>query len=467
MYHVAKHLFFILIVSTVLVFISGCSETDAQKNPPNIIIIFTDDQGYGDLSSYGHPTIHTPNLDRMAAEGTRFTQFYVTASVCTPSRAGLLTGRLPIRSGMKGDNYRVLFPNSKGGLPQDEITIASALKEKGYATAAIGKWHLGHLPEFLPTSHGFDYFYGIPYSNDMSPDTNPGWQVAQRFPPLPLMRNTETIEEEPDQRFFTRNFTEETINFIRENRDGPFFIYLPHVMPHTPLYTTEDFKGSSRRGLYGDTIEELDWSTGEIIAELEELGIAENTFVFYTSDNGPWLREGFDGGSAAFFRAGKGTTWEGGFRVPAIAWWPGTIPQGQVLPAMSSTLDLFTTSLKIAGADIPTDRIIDGVNLMPVLLGETEEVRDTFPFYRNRNLYAFRKGPWKAHFITEYDYVPDTRRTEHDPPKLFHLEHDPEEQFNVADQHPEILEELMRAVEEHKTSIIDVESQIDRVEWEF
>src|SRR5690606_21781151 len=256
----------------------------AQDRPPNVIVIFTDDLGYGDLGVYGHPTIRTPRLDRMAAEGMKFTQFYAAASVCTPSRAGLLTGRLPVRSGMASDQRRVLFPDSRLGLPPEEVTLAEALRERGYATAAIGKWHLGHLPEFLPTSHGFDRYFGIPYSNDMDRVGGPPGQEAFREPKIeywnvPLMRDTESIERPANQHTITRRYTEEALRFIRENQEQPFFLYLAHSLPHVPLFVSEGFEGVSPRGLYGDVVEEIDWSVGAVLDGLREMGLQERTLV--------------------------------------------------------------------------------------------------------------------------------------------------------------------------------------------
>jgi arylsulfatase A len=438
----------------------------AQERPPNIVIIFTDDMGYGDIGSYGHPTIRTPHLDRMAQEGTRFTQFYVAASVCTPSRAGLLTGRLPVRSGMSSDRRRVLFPNSAGGLPHSEITIAGALKEQGYATAAVGKWHLGHLPEFLPRRHGFDYYFGIPYSNDM--DNVTGRQSREiAFDPkpeywnVPLLRNEEEVERPADQYTITRRYTEEAVAFIREHRDRPFFVYLAHSMPHIPLFTSDDFAGRSRGGLYGDVIEEIDWSVGRVLDTLRELNLGERTFVFFTSDNGPWLIYDTHGGTAGLLREGKGSTWEGGMRVPAIAWWPGTVEANRITPALGTTMDLFSTSLALAGAPIPGDRVVDGVNLMPILTGELEEVRDEVYFYRGTRLFAVRKGPWKAHFITQASYGGGSP-VEHETPELYHLEHDPSERFDVAAGHPDVIEEIRRLADVQIRSVVPVVNQLER-----
>ena len=454
------------ILLLIVLMLPGCASppSSTRTDSPNVIILFADDLGYGDLGVYGHPTIRTPHLDQMAAEGMKFTQFYTGASVCTPSRAALLTGRLPIRSGMAHDRIRVIFPPSEGGLPESEITIAEALKTKGYATAAIGKWHLGHRPEHLPTNNGFDHYFGIPYSNDMSPATNP-WTQARGFPDLPLVRGVETIEEEPDQRLLTRRYTEEAVQFIRDNRDRPFFLYLPHTFPHIPLFASDAFEGKSPRGLYGDVVEELDWSAGQILTTLRELGLAENTLVVFTSDNGPWLTEHLEGGSAGLLKNGKGTTWEGGMRVPALAWWPGSIAPGQTTDALATTMDLYTTALTLADADLPDDRIVDGVDLTPLLRGERDAVRDVVFYYRGTQIFAVRKGPWKMHFITQSAYVGD-EPVPHAPPELYHLDHDPSERFNVAADHPDVIAEIMQEVERHRAALNPLPSQLGIPAWE-
>ena len=442
-----------LIVNIIVPFKESMAQAGITDRP-NIIILFADDLGYGDIGPFGHPTIQTPHLNRMAREGMRLTQFYVAASVCTPSRAGLLTGRLPVRSGMASDERRVLFPNSKGGLPDEEITIAEALKKEGYATAAIGKWHLGHLPEHLPTEHGFDRYYGVPYSNDMKTTANGEKGV-------PLVRNKTIVEYPATQRTLTRRYTEEALSFIEANETQPFFLYLPYTFPHVPLHASEAFRGTSARGLYGDVVEEIDWTVGRILEALRETGQAKNTLVFFTSDNGPWLEFDQQGGSAGLLRGGKSTTWEGGMREPALAWWPGTVPAGSVTPAVSSTMDLFSTALELAGAELPQDgRVIDGQNLMPVLTGETDEGRETLFYYEGGGLHAVRMGPWKAHFQVSPDAPGAEPPPEEKLPLLFHLGHDPSEQYDVASEHPEVLEEIRALVEEHRRDLERGEDQL-------
>ena len=437
--------------TTILLLLALFLAFPAQSQKPNIIVIFADDMGYGDMGTYGHPTIKTPNFDRMAQEGMKFYQFYTSASVCTPSRAGLLTGRYPVRTGMTSDQIRVLFPPSASGLPHEEVTIAEVVKEEGYKTAIVGKWHLGHTEDYLPLNHGFDSYFGIPYSNDMSPPTN-DWIGASIFPPTPLMRDQVQIESEPDQRYITRRYTEEALNFIRANKDDPFFLYLPHSMPHLPIFASPRFEGRSLRGLYGDVIEELDWSVGQVMQTLENLGIAENTMVIFTSDNGPWLTKFQEGGSAGLFHDGKGTTWEGGMRVPTLAWWPGTIEAGAQNYALTSTLDLLPTIAELAGAEVPDDRIIDGRSMVSVLKENQQTLHDAFFYWRGSQLWAARMGPWKMHLRTQSAYVGD-QPVEHPNPILYNLLHDPSEKYEISAKHPEIVAQIQAMVADYLAGV--------------
>lgn len=444
----------------------GQREADAR---PNFVVIFCDDLGYGDLCCFGHPTQRTPHLDRMAREGMKLTQFYSADSVCTPSRAGLLTGRLPIRSGMFGDKRRVLFPDSVGGLPADETTIAEVLKEKGYATACVGKWHLGHRPEYLPTRHGFDQYFGIPYSNDMDRVASaPNGRTAIVEPKVeyfnvPLLRNEEVVERPADQTTLTRRYTDEAIRFIDEHADEPFFLYMAHVFPHVPLFVADDRRGRSLRGIYGDVLEELDESVGRTLDAIRERGLAEETLVVFTSDNGPWLIFGSQGGSAGPLRDGKGCTWDGGMREPAIFWRPGFVPAGATSTALGSTTDLFATFASLAGADVPQDRALDSHDLSGALQGEESGPRETVPYWRGSRLMALRWNGWKAHFFTQ-DAYGGGKLAEHDPPLLYNLNVDLAEQNDLAAQHPEIVQKIVELAEAHRTSVEPVDSQLDRTE---
>ncbi len=440
----------------------------ADETKPNIIIIYADDLGYGDLSCYGHPTIATPNLDRLAAEGQRWTNFYSAACVCTPSRAALMSGRLPIRNGMCSDRRRVLFPESAGGLPPTEVTIAEVLKPAGYATAAVGKWHLGHLPQYLPTSQGFDSYFGIPYSNDMDrlPEYRKMGRIATFNPKVeyfnvPLMRNEEIVERPADQTTITRRYTDETIRFVKANKDRPFFCYLAHNLPHVPLFCSDEFRNRSLRGLYGDVVEEIDADIGRIVETLKDLKIDDRTMVFFCSDNGPWLVYREHGGSAGLLRGGKGGTFEGGMREPGIFWWPGKIKPGTVRQ-MGATLDLLPTCAKLAGAELPADRVLDGYDLSPVLLGSGDSPRQTMFYYRGTKLQAVRHGQFKAHFITRPEYGPGKVET-HEVPLLFDLGHDPGEQYDVAEQHPEVVAEIRRIAEQHTQAMVPGECQLEKM----
>lgn len=444
--------------------ITAADKTKTSR--PNFIIILADDMGYGDIGAFGNPTIKTPNLDNMAHQGQRWTNFYVAAPVSTPSRAGLLTGRLPVRTGMCSEKKRVIFPDTKGGLQASEITIASALKKEGYATACIGKWHLGtYLPQFSPNAHGFDYYFGIPYSNDMDRIDGPDGREALMHPKIdyfnvPLMRNSEIIERPADQTTITKRYTQEAINFIKQNKKKPFFIYLANSMPHVPLFRSKKFENISLRGIYGDVVEELDWSVGEILSALKENGLDDNTFVIFTSDNGPWLIFNEFGGSAGLLKGGKGGTNEGGMREPTIFWWPGKIKPGVVMD-MATTMDILPTFCSLAGAHLPNDRIYDGFDISSVIFGTGPDPRDVVFYYRDTQVYAIRKGAYKAHFITQPAYGSDIK-TIQDPPLLYNLNVDPSEKYNIAEKHPEVIAEIKKILQEHLSTLVSVENQLEK-----
>ena len=424
---------------------ASAASSQAAGGPPNFIILFADDLGYGDLGCYGSPTIRTPNLDRMAEEGLRFTSFYAAASVCTPSRVGLLTGRYAVRAGQPNNTG----PDTVGGLPLGEILLPQVLKARGYRTMIIGKWHLGFQPkEYLPTSRGFDAWFGLPYSNDMIPP----WVKTTR--PLRLYRDSEPVGELSDQSDLTLRYTEEALRFIRSSREQPFFLYLAYSMPHLPISVPEARRGRSRGGLYGDVIETLDWSVGEILRALKELGLDDRTMVLFTSDNGPWhnlpprmLAKGVERwhtGSKGPLRGAKGTTYEGGFRVPGIIRWPGVVRPRQVCMDMVSTLDLFPTVVRAAGASMPKDRVYDGADLMPLLRDGKPSPRSRFYYFLGETLEAVREGPWKYRFARA--------RSESGPAKeppvaeLFHLEWDPAELYNLYDRYRSEAERLAAAM---------------------
>lgn len=472
MFSISKFIFFAFILTLMCScgsVTSSATKAGAQTKAqlPNIIVIFADDMGYGDIGVYGNPTIKTPNLDQMAMEGIKWTNFYASSSVCTPSRAGLLTGRLPVRSGMASSKDRVLRQFSSGGLPQSEISIARALKQKNYATALVGKWHLGHAFGHQPLDHGFDEYYGIPYSNDM--DLNPGLGYVQSVMVpkagsfnVPLMRDREIIERPADQTTITKRYTQEAVNYIKRNKDKPFFLYLAHSMPHVPLFTSDEFAGKSIGGLYGDVIEELDWSTGRILETLKEQNIDNNTLVVFTSDNGPWLVMRHNGGSAGLLRDGKGTPFEGGMREPAIFWWPGKI-KPTVSHQTASTLDIFPTVMKLAGIDIPNDRIYDGQDLGPVMFEAKTILHRSIYYYHGAELFAVRQGKWKAHFKTVSNiYLKNQKFETHNPPLLYNLEIDPAEKYNVAADNKKIISSIIDNADQHKNSVRPVVNQIEK-----
>jgi arylsulfatase A len=421
--------------------LSGCRRDNRERTDkppfrkPNFFIIFTDDQGYADVGCYGARGFSTPNLNGMAEDGLRFTDFYVAATVCTPSRAALLTGCYPKRVGL---HEAVLYPYSNTGLNPEEITIPEMLKTTGYVSACIGKWHLGHHPEFMPLRQGFDEFFGVPYSNDMD-------RHYYRFndfqsPPLPLYRNEDLIESGPDQDYLTKRYTEEAVRFIRDNREKPFFLYLAHSMPHLPLHVSEQFAGKSERGLYGDVIQELDWSVGQILAVLEEEGLAENTLVVFTSDNGPVIRQ--DAGSAEPLRGGKATTWEGGQRVPCIMRWPQGISPGKACRELVTAMDFLPTFAALAQTGLPENIQIDGQNIDGLLKSpeDKKSPNEAFFYYaRDGKVEAVREGKWKLHTAKSRGWNPEEGPF---PVSLFDLESDIGETNNVAAQHPEVVERL-------------------------
>lgn len=425
---------------------------EQATSKPNFVVIFCDDLGYGDIGCYGNPTIKTPNIDRMACDGLKMTQFYAGAAISTPSRSSLMTGRLPVRNGMYGDRRGVLFPDSKGGLGQDEITIAKVLRDNGYATGCVGKWHLGASSPYLPTDHGFDAYFGIPYSNDMSPVQNKGVH-AKDYPPTPLILGDKQIEAEPDQGELTRRYTEHAVQFIKDHQGEPFFLYFAHTFPHIPLYTNARFEGSSKRGLYGDVVQEIDWSVGEVLKTLREQGLAENTFVIFTSDNGPWLTELENGGSAGPLKDGKGTWWEGGFRVPAIISMPGKIAPA-INDEIMTSMDLFPTFLNMAQINQPEGVVLDGINQSPMLFEEKASARDEVFYWWGSELMAVRKGPWKYYFKTIQDqYLRTVKIETPSEPLLYNLQTDISEKFNKAKDNPEKVRELIEVAEAHKKAM--------------
>lgn len=400
----------------------------AAGRPPNIILIYCDDLGWGDLGCYGS-RLRTPNLDRMAREGTRFTHFYSANPVCSPSRAALLTGRYPTRVGVP----RVLFPRDTTGLPDSETTLAQVLKARGYKTMCVGKWHLGHLPQFLPTSRGFDAYFGIPYSNDMSPRV--------------LLRNTETVEQEATLETLTPRYTEQALQFIDRSQDSPFFLYLPHTYPHIPLGASARFRGRSPFGLYGDVIEELDWSTGEILSALKKHGLDENTLVLFSSDNGPWFQ-----GSPGRLRGRKGMTWEGGVRVPLVARWPGRVPKGAECHAVASTMDVLPTVARLAGAALPNNPL-DGIDIWPLVSGRQSSLeREALLYFDNLYVQCARWGKWKLHVArynsVTYSPAPAGGRINFPlrPPELYDLEQDPDESYDVAPENPKVVAEIQSRI---------------------
>jgi len=430
----------------------AAAASEARPEPrPNFVVVFTDDQGYQDVGCFGSPKIRTPRLDALARGGRRFTSFYAQ-TVCGPSRAALMTGCYPLRVAKKNNRVEV-HPR----LHAKEITLAEVLKQVGYATAAFGKWDLaGHSqtrfePDLLPTRQGFDTFFGTPTSNDSRVD---------------LYRDEKLLEKSADMAQLTRRYTDEAIAFLRASKAGPFFLYLAHTMPHTRLAASKPFRGKSKRGLYGDVIEEIDWNVGRIVDEVRDLGLAERTYVIFTSDNGPWAIKGPHGGSAAPLRGAKTSTWEGGLRVPCIVWAPGRVPPGTSCDEVASTMDLLPTLAKLAGASVPTDRVIDGHDITPLLHGTpgAKSPTEAYYYYQHTHLQAVRSGKWKLHLPrpAEPPWTPKWARhikpedvIEIPKPMLFDLETDIGERNDVADKHPDVVARLLKLAERAREDIGD------------
>jgi len=460
--------------------ILSCNTITKQQNvdpkTPNIILIFTDDQGYGDIGCYGATGFETPNLDKLASQGMRFTNHYSAQPVCSASRAGLLTGCYPNRIGISG----ALFPNHEIGLNPNELTLAEMLKTKGYATAIFGKWHLGHHKMFLPLQHGFDEYVGLPYSNDMWPINLDGTQAEPGkgrgdFPHLPLIEGNETIEEIKTfagQDKLSTLYTEKAVDFINRNSEKPFFVYVPHSMPHVPLGVSDKFRGKSVQGMYGDVMMEIDWSVGQIIQALEDNNLEDNTIVIFTTDNGPWLNYGNHAGSSGGLREGKTTSWEGGQRVPFIIKWPGKTPEGVICNRLSCTIDILPSLAEIVGAELPKHKI-DGISVTELWKGnfEVEPREELYYYFGKNNLNAVRKGNWKLvfpHTFASYHALPGNDgkggpriKTTVDSLELYNMMRDPGEEYNVIDLYPEIVEELQEVAAKARKELGDLNAGIE------
>ena len=442
----------LLVLAAAVLVATSSSAAEAER--PNFILINCDNLGYGDIGCFGSKTHRTPHVDRMAAEGIRLTSFYSTSAVCTPSRAALMTGCYPRRVNMHvGDNNGiVLFPASRKGLHPDEVTVAEVLKGRGYATTCIGKWHLGDQPVFLPTRQGFDGYFGIPYSDNMVGGKRIGW------PPLPLMRNEEVVEAPADRDTLTMRYTHETVDFIERNKDRPFFVYLPHAMPGSTKapYASKAFQGKSANGRYGDSVEEIDWSTGEILTALERLNLDKRTLVIWTSDNGAYQNWAKNEGSNLPLRGGLHDTTEGGFRMPCIAWWPGRVPAGAKSDEVSTMMDLLPTFARLAGGKPPPDRVIDGKDIWPILSGrkDAKSPHEAFFYYYMTQLHAVRAGKWKLHLPLEQKLIRSGRRRPGEV-ALHDLENDIAETTNLADKHPDVVKRLTQLAEAARRELGD------------
>jgi arylsulfatase A-like enzyme len=399
-----------------------------KNDKPNIIIILADDMGYGDSGPFGATDIRTPNIDRLATGGLKFTSFYSTSPVCSPTRAGLITGRYPRRMGID----HVFASESYTGIPAGEVTLAEALKGNGYATSIVGKWHLGHHRQYLPLQNGFDEYYGIPYSNDMAAAV--------------YIKDNEVDSLKIDQRYLTKTYTDKAVKFIEKNKSKPFFLYLAHNMPHVPLYASPKFQGKSKRGLYGDVIEELDWSVGEVVEAVQRNGLSEKTLIVFTSDNGPWLLFDIEGGSAGPLSHGKSTTFEGGQRVPGIFYWPGKIKAGGVYDDLAAQLDIYPTVISLTGSQkTQTDKPLDGEDISPILFGKGKRKGNEFAYYSDGKIEAFRQGDWKIRLPHEEVRNGNIVVVEATDTLLFNLKTDIGERNNVLSANRAKARELLTA----------------------
>ena len=422
-------------MKTLFLLLAAVLSAAASARPPNVVVIFIDDMGYGDIGPFGATKQRTPHLDRMAKEGMKLTSFYATP-VCSVSRAQMMTGCYGARVSVPG----VYFPGQSVGLNPAEVTVAERLKEKGYATQMVGKWHLGDQPEFLPTRQGFDHYLGIPYSNDMlkkSADT--------KIPVVPLLRDEKIAElmDGEGQRRMVELYTKEAVDFIGRNKDKPFYLYFAHNAVHTPIWPGAAFAGKSQNGRFGDWVEEVDWSVGQVLDTLRAQGLDKDTLVVFTSDNGPWLTKGTDGGSAGPLRGGKGSTWEGGVRVPTLAWWPGRVPAGSVNDAVAATIDLLPTFVSLAGGTVPATPVIDGRDITPILLGQSKEsAREAHYYFASYDLQAVRQGRWKLALSPQPEGMGKQAAKTAAGLRLYDLDAEIGEQTDVAAQHPEVVAKL-------------------------
>ncbi len=455
------------LVFLIVILSFSCNEPEEITSPPNVIIVFTDDQGYQDLGCFGSPDIKTPYIDQLAKDGVMLTDFSVAQPVCSASRAALLTGCYPNRIGV----HAALMPQSKNGLNQSETTIAEMLNAEGYATAIYGKWHLGNMGQFSPLNHGFDEFYGIPYSNDMWP-SHPRQGDWFDFPPLPLYDGDVPIDSLDDQSNLTKDITVKAVDFINRNKDNPFFLYVPHPQPHVPLFVSDQFKGKSERGLYGDVIMEIDWSVGQIVKALDHNGLTDNTIVIFTSDNGPWLSYGDHGGSAGPLREGKGTNWEGGVKEPFIIKYPDELTAGKTYDTPVMSIDILPTIANLTGAKLPS-LAIDGLDVLDILKGtSSESPHEAFYYYYNRNeLWAVRQGDWKLYFPHSYNSLNgreggteglpiNYERVTLEEAELYNLHEDQGERHNVYDDHPEIVKMLKSLADKKRLELGDALNDI-------